>query len=255
MRFAGSMNAPLLTCTELTKRFGERVAVDQLSLSISPGQCYGLLGPNGAGKTTAISMICGLIEPDDGAVRIGGHDPTGRSGVEARRLVGYVPQQIALFPELSLRENIDFWARLTGVPRKRRRARVAEALDHVGLADRADDTVEICSGGMQRRANLAAALVHEPKLLVLDEPTVGVDPQSRNRLLDLIETIVAGGTAVLYTSHYMEEVQRVADVVGIIDHGRMVAEGTVSQLLDASPAGAPDLEHRFLELTGTALRD
>jgi ABC-2 type transport system ATP-binding protein len=249
------MSSPLLICADLTKRFGDRVAVDRLSLRISPGECYGLLGPNGAGKTTAISMICGLIEPDSGAVCVGRKDPAGRSGVEARRLIGYVPQQIALFPELSLTENLDFWARLTGLSRKRRRVRVAEVLEQVGLADRASDTVETCSGGMQRRANLAAALVHEPELLVLDEPTVGVDPQSRNRLLDLIESLVASGTAVLYTSHYMEEVERVADTVGIIDQGRMVAEGSVAELLGGSPDGAADLEQRFLELTGTALRD
>lgn len=251
----GGMTAPLLDCSDLTKRYGDRLAVDRVSFEISSGCCYGLLGPNGAGKTTIISMICGLIRPDGGTVRIDGHDPSGRDGVEARRLIGYVPQQVALFPELSLTENLNFWAVLTGVPRKRRKASVAEALERVGLADRASDTVETCSGGMQRRANFAAALLHDPALLVLDEPTVGVDPQSRNRILDLVESLVAGGTAVLYTSHYMEEVQRVADLVGIVDHGRMVAEGTVAELLDASPHGADDLEHRFLELTGTALRD
>ena len=249
------MTTCLVTCTAVTKRFGDRTAVDDVSFTIGAGECYGLLGPNGAGKTTTISMLCGLFRPDGGGVRIAGHDPSGRDGVEARRLLGFVPQQVALFPELSVHENIDFWGRLTGLRRDRRRARIEEVLEQVGLSDRAHDPVETCSGGMQRRANLAAALVHEPKLLVLDEPTVGVDPQSRHRLLDLIESIASSGTAVLYTSHYLEEVQRVADRVGIMDHGRIVAEGTVAELLDSSADGAADLEDRFLQLTGTALRD
>lgn len=244
-----------LRCDALSKSFGKRLAVDGVSFSVRPGECYGLLGPNGAGKTTTISMVCGVLRPDDGQVEIEGHAPTGADAHEARRLLGYVPQGVALFPELSVAENVDFWARLSGVPRRRRRERTETVLEQVGLADRARDTVASCSGGMQRRANLAVALVHEPALLVLDEPTVGVDPQSRHRLLDLVESIAATGTSVLYTSHYMEEVARVADRVGIMDGGRLVAEGTVTELLEASPAGAADLEARFLELTGTALRD
>jgi ABC-2 type transport system ATP-binding protein len=246
---------PRLRCTSLSKSFGDRVAVDGVSFTISPGECYGLLGPNGAGKTTTISMVCGVLRPDGGRVEIEGCSPTGPDAQEARRLLGYVPQGVALFPELSVAENVDFWARLTGVPRRRRRERTETVLEQVGLADRARDTVASCSGGMQRRANLAVALVHDPALLVLDEPTVGVDPQSRHRLLDLVESITASGTSVLYTSHYMEEVARVADRVGIMDAGRLVAEGTLAELLDASPAGVADLEARFLELTGTALRD
>ena len=248
-------SSPRLRCAGLTKRFGDRVAVDAVSFTIAPGECYGLLGPNGAGKTTTISMVCGVLRSDSGTVAIGGRSPVGHGAVEARRLLGYVPQGIALFPELSVRENLDFWARLTGVSRRDRRPRIIEVLEQVGLADRADDPVAACSGGMQRRANLAAALVHRPSLLVLDEPTVGVDPESRNRLLDLVESIVAAGTSVLYTSHYMDEVARVADRVGIMDGGRLVAEGTVAELLAGSPEGATDLEARFLELTGTALRD
>ena len=195
------------------------------------------------------------MRPDRGSARIGGHDPTGDDGVEARRLLGLVPQQIALFPDLSVRENLDFWGRMTGVPRRGRRERIGEVLEQVGLADRASDPVETCSGGMQRRANLAVALVHEPKVLVLDEPTVGVDPQSRHRLLDLVADLTAGGTAVLYTSHYMDEVQRVADRIGIMDHGVLVAEGTLTELLKGSPGHVLDLEARFMELTGAALRD
>lgn len=249
------MAPPLVSCVSLAKSFGRRVAVADVSLSIAPGECYGLLGPNGAGKTTTISMLCGLMRPDTGAVSIGGHDPTGPTAVEARRLLGYVPQQVALFPELSVVENLDFWARMTGVPRRRRRDRIAAVLEIVGLGDRARDVLATCSGGMQRRANLAAALVHEPAVLVLDEPTVGVDPQSRNRLLDLVTAITAEGTSVLYTSHYMEEVQRVSHRVGILEQGRLIAEGTVAELLASSTGGAADLEARFLELTGTALRD
>ena len=246
---------PRLRCDRLTRSFGDRVAVAGVSFTVGPGECYGLLGPNGAGKTTTISMVCGVLRPDGGSVWIDGAAPSGRRAAHARRRLGYVPQGVALFPELTVAENVDFWARLTGVPRARRRARIEAVLDQVGLADRAGDTVESCSGGMQRRANLAVALVHEPALLVLDEPTVGVDPQSRNRLLDLVRSITAAGTSVLYTTHYMDEVARVADRIGIMDSGRLVAEGTVSDLLEASPSGAVDLEARFLELTGTALRD
>ena len=246
---------PRLRSSSLSKTFGARVAVDGISFTIAPGECYGLLGPNGAGKTTTIAMVCGILRPDAGEVSIAGHSPTGARSHDARRLLGYVPQGVALFPELSVWENLDFWARLTAVPRRLRRSRIETVLEQVGLADRARDTVASCSGGMQRRANLAVALVHEPALLVLDEPTVGVDPQSRNRLLDLVESIAAEGTSVLYTTHYMEEVSRVADRIGIMDAGRLVAEGTLAELLDGSPIGALDLEARFLELTGTALRD
>lgn len=249
------MTSPLLTCSDLTKRIGDRVVVDGLTLRIDAGHCYGLLGPNGAGKSTTIAMICGLLEPDSGVVRIAGAAPTGRDGRFARSQLGYVPQEVALFPELSLRENLDFWGRLSGLGRRTRRHRIDELLDLVGLADRADDVLATCSGGMQRRANLAAALLHEPRLLILDEPTVGVDPQSRHRLLDLIAGLARDGAAVLYTSHYMEEVERIADTIGILDHGVMIAEGSVTDVLEASMTGTRDLESRFLELTGTALGD
>jgi ABC-2 type transport system ATP-binding protein len=246
---------PIAVCDGLHRTFGSRVAVDDLSFEVRAGECYALLGPNGAGKTTAISMLCGLLRPDRGRVSIAGHEPFGSTAAAAHRALGLVPQSLALIPELSVTENLDFWARLQGVPRRRRRARMDAVLEHVGLAERRRDTVDSCSGGMQRRLNLAVALLHEPALLVLDEPTVGVDPQSRNRLLDLVSDLRDAGTAVLYTSHYLEEVERVADRVGVVDAGRMLTEGTPAELLAASEHGAVDLEERFLELTGSGLRD
>jgi ABC-2 type transport system ATP-binding protein len=244
---------PTLACSALRKRFGERSAVDGLAFDVRAGEAYGLLGPNGAGKTTTIRMVCGILPPDGGSVTIAGRAVSGREGAAARAALGYVPQGLALFPSLSLVENLRFWAQLQGVPRRGRDERVHEALELVGLADRATDRVEHCSGGMQRRLNLAAALMHRPRLLVLDEPTVGVDPQSRAALLDRLAELRDEGTAVLYTSHYMDEVERLCDRVGIIDHGTMLVEGTPQGL----PAiyDVPDLEAVFLQLTGRELRD
>jgi ABC-2 type transport system ATP-binding protein len=244
----------VLSCTALRKAYGERVAVDGVSFDVAAGTAYGLLGPNGAGKTTTIRMVCGVLPPDGGSVTIDGCDLAGRGGRAARAGLGYVPERVALFPTLSLVENLRFWAQMQGVPRRHRQARIGEVLELVGLADRARDQVDQCSNGMQRRLNLAVALLHEPRLLVLDEVTVGVDPQSRASLLDLLGRMRDRGTALLYTSHYMEEVQRLCDRVGIVDHGRMLIEGTPADLLAAHP-GAGDLEGIFLQLTGRALRD
>ena len=221
--------ARVAACDGLVKDFGERRAVDDISFHISPGETYGLLGPNGAGKTTSISMLCGLIEPDAGAVHILGRDLSGMSDLKGH--IGLAPQEIALYPDLSARENLDFFGRLQGLDRGARRARIAEVLDIVGLADRADDRVSEYSGGMQRRCNIAAGLIHEPRLLVLDEPTVGVDPQSRNQILESIERLGGEGLAVLYTTHYMEEAERLCDRIGIMDQGRMIAEGSRRELV------------------------
>ncbi|HZM42484.1 MAG TPA: ABC transporter ATP-binding protein [Acidimicrobiales bacterium] len=244
---------PVLVCSELVKSFGERGAVDRLSFEVRAGEAYGLLGPNGAGKTTTLRMVCGILPSDHGTATIDGRAVSGRDGARARASLGYVPQGLALFPTLRLDENLRFWAKLAGVPRGQRRARVAEALALVGLEDRARDRVEQCSGGMQRRLNLAVALLHRPRLLVLDEPTVGVDPQSRASLLDRLAQLRDGGAAVLYTSHYMDEVARLCDRVGILDHGRLLEEGDPHEL----PAryGCEDLEAVFLQLTGRELRD
>jgi ABC-2 type transport system ATP-binding protein len=222
--------APTLECRDLHKRFGERQAVAGLGFEVAPGECYGLLGPNGAGKTTTISMIAGLLEPDAGEVVVAGR-PMGPRATAARAALGLVPQEIALYPDLSATENLRFFGRLQGLAGRRLAERVAAVLATVGLADRAADRVASYSGGMKRRVNIAAGLLHEPRLLILDEPTVGVDPQSRNAILEQVETLRDAGMAVLYTTHYMEEAERLCDRVGVVDEGRIVAEGTRRELV------------------------
>ena len=240
-------SADVANCEGLRKVFGERVAVDGVGFTIATGETYGLLGPNGAGKTTTISMLCGLFPPDTGSVVIAGRALDGQAHA-AKAAIGLVPQEIALYPDLSARENLDFFGRLQGLDRHQRRARIDEVLEVVGLADRADDRVGEYSGGMQRRCNIAVGLLHQPMLLVLDEPTVGVDPQSRNQILDSIEALGGVGLSVLYTTHYMEEAERLCDRIGIMDAGRMIAEGTHRQLhrprsasttVSASPPATP----------------
>ena len=218
-------SSPMLSCSGLRKRYGERLAVDGVSFFIAAGECYGLLGPNGAGKTTTISMLCGLVPPDEGDITIDGH-PGGT--LEAKAVVGYVPQDLALYPDLTAVENLTFFGELYGLSGKELHGRIAEALELVGLADRGKDRIGSYSGGMKRRANMAAGLLHRPQLLVLDEPTVGVDPQSRNAIL---ETVGRLGIAVLYTTHYMEEAAKLCDRIGIIDDGHLVAEGTANALI------------------------
>ena len=214
----------MLRCTDLRKSYGSLLAVDGVSFEIRTGETYGLLGPNGAGKTTVISIIAGVLESDGGEVTLDGlrMDP---SALEAKRLIGYVPQDVALYPDLSARENLRFFASLYRLDRRRAKARVAEVLEVVGLTERADDQVKKYSGGMKRRLNIAVGLLHRPRLLILDEPTVGVDPQSRNAILDSIEALSSEGMAVLYTTHYMEEAERLCDRVGIVDLGRLITEG------------------------------
>ncbi|MEV1240329.1 ABC transporter ATP-binding protein [Nonomuraea sp. NPDC052129] len=219
-----------LACTGLSKRFGDVLAVQDVGFAIAPGEAYGLLGPNGAGKTTTISMLVGLLKPGTGNVTVCGTDLAAEP-LAAKAKIGYVPQEIALYPELTGRENLRFFGRLFGLPRRELAARISEVLDLVGLSDRADGKLGTYSGGMKRRINIGAALLHRPEVLILDEPTVGVDPQSRKAILDGVERLVADGMALLYTSHYMEEVERVCHRVGIIDHGRIVAEGTRHELV------------------------
>ncbi len=220
----------MLSCRGLTKRFGDRVAVDGISFDVAPGECYGLLGPNGAGKTSTIAMVCGLLEADAGTVTINGAAMTPRA-LEVKAHIGYVPQEVALYPDLSAAENLKFFGRLYGLRGDDLDRRVADALAVVDLADRAGDHIEQYSGGMRRRANIAAGLLHEPAVLVLDEPTVGVDPQSRNAILETVRSLADGGKAVVYTTHYMEEAERVCDRVGIIDNGHLIAEGTRRELV------------------------
>ncbi|WP_327635211.1 ABC transporter ATP-binding protein [Kribbella sp. NBC_00482] len=224
------MSTPALSVAHLGKRFGDRVAVDDVSFTVAPGETYGLLGPNGAGKTTTIRLVCGLLRADRGEVLLAG-SPVGPAIPDAKRHIGYVPQEIALYPDLTARENLRFFGRLHGLRGKPLSRRVGEVLELIGLTDRAGDRVESFSGGMRRRLNIGAGLLHQPSLLVLDEPTVGVDPQSRHAVMESVRSFGAAGMAVLYTTHYMEEAERLCDRVGIIDHGRLVAEGTRRELV------------------------
>jgi len=224
------VNDSVLSCTGLRKRFGDVQAVNGISFRIAAGETYGLLGPNGAGKTTTISIVCGLLEPDAGAVEVAGAPMTTRS-VAAKAAIGYVPQDLAIYPDLSAAENLRFFARLYGIPSAQARERVAEVLEVVGLADRGDDQAQTYSGGMKRRLNIGIGLLHRPRLLVLDEPTVGVDPQSRNAILESVERLAGEGMAVLYTTHYMEEAERLCDRIGIVDLGELEAEGTRAELV------------------------
>ncbi len=255
---------PLLACDGLVKTYGDRRVVDAVSFSVAPGETYGLLGPNGAGKTTTISIVAGILGAEAGTVRVAGHDVSpGNAG--SRAAIGLVPQEIALYPDLSGRENLRFFGRLQGLKGTALKSRVDEVLEVVGLGDRAGDALEEYSGGMKRRCNIAAGMLHRPRLLILDEPTVGVDPQSRNAILAAVEQLAVEGMAVLYTTHYMEEAERLCDRVGILDDGVLVAEGTRDDLVEASGLGeeevevvtrtGPDLEAVFLALTGKALRD
>ncbi|MGH3330876.1 MAG: ABC transporter ATP-binding protein [Nocardioidaceae bacterium] len=219
----------VLTCSGLRKSFGDLVAVEDVSFSIGVGETYGLLGPNGAGKTTTISMVAGVLDSDAGDIRVDGK-AMHPGALEVKKGIGYVPQEIALYPDLTGMENLRFFASLYQLGRREARDRVAEVLDVVGLTERAGDQVKKYSGGMKRRLNIAVGLIHRPRLLILDEPTVGVDPQSRNAILSSIENLSSEGMAVLYTTHYMEEAERLCDRVGIVDLGHLIAEGRPREL-------------------------
>jgi ABC-2 type transport system ATP-binding protein len=222
--------ANVLEARNLEKSFGDLKAVNGVSIYIAPGETYGLLGPNGAGKTTSISIVAGLLEADGGEVRVGGQIVTPRT-VAPKALMGLVPQDLAIYPDLTAAENLEFFGRLYGMRGANLGARVSQVLDTVGLNDRRNDVTKEFSGGMKRRLNIGIGLLHSPQLLILDEPTVGVDPQSRNSILEAVEHLSSAGMAVLYTTHYMEEAERLCDRVGIIDQGELKAEGTHRELV------------------------
>lgn len=219
----------MLTLTHLRKTFGRIVAVDDLSLSIERGSIFGFLGPNGAGKSTTINMAIGLVKPDSGTVDFDGNGSP--MNAEVRSGLGVAPQSIALYDDLTAMENLVLFARLYGMSRADARRRAVHVLELTGLADRRGDRAGGYSGGMKRRLNLAAALLHDPKLLLLDEPTAGVDPQSRNSILDLVRTLRDQGRTIVYTTHYMEEAARLCDRVAIIDHGKLLALDSVDGLI------------------------
>lgn len=286
----------MITLTDVRKSFGSVPAVNGLSLSVRRGEVLGLLGPNGAGKSTTIAMIVGVIRPDSGRVWLdhngGQHDPSDH---HARSLIGLAPQSLALYDELSARENLNFFGSLYGLTGKVLRERCDAALERVGLNDRRDHRAGTFSGGMKRRLNLAAAILHDPELVLMDEPTAGVDPQSRNAIFEIVESLKAKGKTIVYSTHYMEEAQKLCDRVAIIDRGTLLALDTVPTLVKAhgghstvrvlhagntheqitqtdrplevlsaalstgnvqsATIDSPDLENVFLNLTGRSLRD
>ncbi len=279
------MTESVVTARSLVRRYGDTVALDGLDLEVRRGECLGLLGPNGAGKSTTLRILSTLLAPTSGEVRVLGLDPV-REGDRLRARIGVVPQELAVYERLSARENLRFFADLYGDAADRREE-VERLLEWTGLADRADELVKGFSGGMKRRLNVAAALVHRPELVFLDEPTVGVDPQSRNRIYEMVESLRERGMTTIYTSHQLGEVERLCDRIVILDGGKNVAGGSLRELqehpdvrrggaarlcfadVDAARAAAerlssfafeleeerPDLEQVFLDLTGHALRD
>ncbi|MEM7452952.1 MAG: ABC transporter ATP-binding protein [Planctomycetota bacterium] len=224
----------MISVKNLRKSFGSNVAVNDLSLDISPGETLGLLGPNGAGKSTTINMMVGLLTPDGGAVAIrnGGGKDLDPLQPAARNLIGVAPQSLSLYDELSARENLNFFGSLYALRGSDLSSRVKWALEFAALRDRANDRVKTYSGGMKRRLNIAVALIHKPQILLLDEPTVGVDPQSRNHIFDIIAGLQKEGMTIIYTTHYMEEASRLCDRVAVIDHGRLLDIGPVSALIE-----------------------
>lgn len=220
---------PILITKDLRKSYGSLEAVKGISFSVLRGEIFSLLGPNGAGKTTILSMLSCLLEPSGGTAVIDNHAIPQESS-QVRQIIGIVPQEIALYEELSARQNLAFWGKMYDMGGKPLKARIDEVLEQVNLSDRADDKVKNFSGGMKRRINIAAGLLHKPKLLFMDEPTVGIDPQSRRRILEMVKELREQGMTVLYTTHYMEEAEELSDRVGIIDNGQLIALGTQDEL-------------------------
>jgi ABC-2 type transport system ATP-binding protein len=250
----------VLAGSGLFKSYGAKPAVAGVSLRVKPGEIVGLLGPNGAGKSTTIAMLCGLTPPDQGTVTVN-RKPLDADASDVTRRIGIVPQDLALFEDLCAAGNLALFGALYGVPRADLPGRIAAALALVRLGDHARSKPATFSGGMKRRLNIACALVHDPDVLLFDEPTVGVDPQSRNAIFDNLEALRARGKALLYATHYMEEAERLCDRIVIVDHGKVVASGTVAELRTLAPAPppkpvvGPSLEDVFLHLTGRQLRD
>lgn len=230
------MPHPIIVARDLYKSYGNTHAVQGVSFEISRGEIFGLLGPNGAGKTTTISMLTGLIEPTSGTVQVDGENVDQRARVMKAKL-GLVPQELALYPTLTAFDNLVFFGRIYGLKGKQLKTRVDAVLEMVGLVDRAKDTIETFSGGMKRRINIAAGLVHEPEILFLDEPTVGVDPHSRNAIFESIEALKQSGLSILYTTHYMEEAQRLCDRVAIVDHGRIIGLDSPKEMIRSLGGG------------------
>ncbi|HOU00210.1 MAG TPA: ATP-binding cassette domain-containing protein [Anaerolineaceae bacterium] len=219
----------ILRANNLVKKFGDITAVDDVSFEIYEGEIFSLLGPNGAGKTTTILLLSTLLAPTSGDAMINGFS-IKNDNMQVRNYIGIVPQEIALYDDLTALENLYYWGRLYNLGGRALELRVAEVLEQIGLTDRAKDRIKTYSGGMKRRVNIAAGLLHKPRLLFMDEPTVGIDPQSRRMILDKVKELNQQGMAILYTTHYMEEAQELSNRVGIIDHGKLIAVGTQEEL-------------------------
>jgi ABC-2 type transport system ATP-binding protein len=226
----------MLHVNRVRKSFGKTEVVKGVTFSVEKGEAFGLLGPNGAGKSTTISMICGLLPYNEGEITVGGFSVKDRP-LEIKRKIGVVPQDIALYPTMSARDNLLFWGKMYGLSGSDVKKRADEVLDFVGLHDRAKDKIETFSGGMKRRINIGAALMHKPELLIMDEPTVGIDPQSRNHILETVKELNKEGMTIIYTSHYMEEVEFLCERIGIIDHGEVIAIGTKDDLCNRLSGG------------------
>ncbi|MGB3967716.1 MAG: ABC transporter ATP-binding protein [Planctomycetota bacterium] len=239
----------------LSYQYGERVAVRAVSLTCRRGEILGLLGPNGAGKTTLLSCVAGLLGGHSGTMTFAGAPFRPARDAAARARLGLVPQELAIYEDLTARENLGFFGRLQGVPPPATTNAVQQALQLAGLAERADDRAATFSGGMKRRLNLAIGDLHAPELLLLDEPTVGVDPQSRNHLFECLRALRTRGRTMIYTSHQMDEVQRLCDRVAVMCDGAIVAVGTAAELAQRAGTPGADLEQVFLTLTGRSLRD
>jgi ABC-2 type transport system ATP-binding protein len=243
------MTQPILEVRDLVKRYGALNAVNEISFTIEEGEVFGLLGPNGAGKSTAISMLTGLFPPDQGAIRILGIDAVADSE-KVKHLIGIVPQDLALYPTLSARENIRFFGEMYGLGGKRLAERIDQVLETVAMTERANDAIQSCSGGMKRRINLAVGLVNNPRILFLDEPTVGVDPQSRNHIFESVQRLNREQQmTILYTTHYMEEAERLCQRIAIIDHGKIIAMDTPKKLVSMLGGGIIQIGLAFADET------
>lgn len=246
----------ILKTTDLTKKYHNRTVVDSLNIEIKRGEIFGLLGPNGAGKSTTMNMICSIVRPTAGAIELMGKNPW-KQKKEVIHKIGYIPQELAIHGNLKAWENVELFTSLYGVKGSELKKAVEESLEYVGLLERKQEFAKNFSGGMKRRLNIACALGHNPELLIFDEPTVGIDPQSRNFILDKIKESNQRGATVIYTSHYMEEVEAICTRIAIMDNGKIIACGSSEELKKLVTNGSEDitLEEVFLTLTGKKLRD
>lgn len=249
------MNGCAVRLDSLTKQYphSQKRAVSDLSFEIEEGSVFGLLGPNGAGKSTTVMMLCGLMRPDSGSISMFGLDMM-ENGMDVRKRIGVAPQEIALFPTLTAYENLFYFGRMYGMPAKEIRAQIKKYLAVFGLSEKGRKIVSTFSGGMKKRLNLIAALLHQPKLIILDEPTAGVDVQSRNMILDFLDTLKNDGTTIIYSSHVLEEAERICSHLGIIDEGKLITSGTQKSIMEAH-GDCRTLEQVFLKLTGKNIRD